>query len=236
METFRFKKFSVSHQNSFKIGTDAVLLGALTPITTELKHALDIGTGSGVIALMLLQRGISSVVGIETDPAAASEAAENVKNSIWSKQIQILCADFCDISVIHPLGAFDLIVSNPPFFSNSLKSHDNIRNASRHSDKTLPFDILIKNASILLSEKGLFCVILPVLEAEIFEKKAASFNLFPKEIHHIFSKPHKPESRRILMMRKQSFPQPYIKKTICIYNEDESYSQEYKQLTNEFYL
>jgi tRNA1Val (adenine37-N6)-methyltransferase len=236
MDIFRFKKFSVSHQNSFKVGTDAVLLGALAPITTETKRALDVGCGSGLIAMMLLQRGVSSAVGVEIDEMAAAEAAENVRKSIWGEQIEIIHADFCNLSEIHPLGLFDLIVSNPPFFSNSLKSPDNKRNTTRHNDQSLPFELLIKNSASILSENGFFCLILPVSETELFIQKAAFYNLFLSEIHHIFSKPQKPESRQILVLKKHHAPQPFIEKSICIYQSDGSYSEEYKRLTKEFYL
>ena len=236
METFHFKKFSVSHQNCFKVGTDAVLLGASTPVTAETQRALDIGTGSGVVALMLLQRGVSSAVGIEIDAAAASEAAENVKKSIWNETIHIVCADFCDLSATNSLGLFDLIVSNPPFFSNSLKSPDNKRNTTRHNDNSLPFETLLQNASSLLSENGRFSLILPLPEAELLRQKATSYGLFPTEIHHIFSKPHKPEYRQILVLKKQRSPQPPVEKSICIYQDDSSYSEEYKRVTGEFYV
>ena len=341
METFRFKKFSVSHRHSFKVGTDAVLLGALTPVcgcaenlasrhcnrfnashceqsdslhvthytlrervwrhcerseaiqrnnavipakagipenkseskeiagqarndglgyhdhwiasgyrprndvaadfshglvNAETKRVLDIGCGSGIIALMLLQRGVSSAVGIEIDPLAAVEAAENARKSVWNDRMQIVFGDFCDLSAVRPLGFFDLIVSNPPFFSKSLKSPDSKRNATRHNDETLPFERLIQNAAAVLSDNGLFSLILPVPEAELFMQKAASCHLFPVEIHHIFSKPHKPESRQILVLKKQSSPQPFVEKSLCIYQADGSYSEEYKALTTEFYL
>jgi tRNA1Val (adenine37-N6)-methyltransferase len=236
MSVFRFKQFSVSHQTAFKVGTDAVLLGALTPVTVATKRALDIGTGSSVIALMLLQRGISSAVGIEIDEAAAAEATENAQKSAWSEQLQIVCADFCNMNVISELGLFDLIVSNPPFFSNALKSPDNKRNTTRHNDESLPLDMLLKNVVSLLSENGFFSLILPVPEAELFRKKAASYELFPIEIHHIFSKPQKPESRQILVLQKQHFPQPPTEKSINIYQADGTYSEEYKRVTKEFYL
>ena len=314
METFRFKQFSVSHRHSFKVGTDAVLLGALTPVGgcaedyasrhfdrintlhcerrelvlseaeaaiqgnftgsflstetapfgslplfplafspkgkrkgkrffwgkarsfTERKRALDIGCGSGIIALMLLQRGVSSVVGIEIDPLAAAEAAENAKKSIWNDRIQMVCGDFCNPETVRDLFFFDLIVSNPPFFSNALKSPDSKRNATRHNDETLPFETLIQNAVTLLSDNGLFSLILPVPEAELFLQIAASRHLFPTEIHHIFSKPHKPESRQILVLKKQPSPQPFVEKSLCVYQTDGSYSEAYKALTAGFYL
>jgi tRNA1Val (adenine37-N6)-methyltransferase len=140
------------------------------------------------------------------------------------------------LSVIRPLSLFDLIVSNPPFFSNSLKSPDNKRNTTRHNDETLPFEQLLQNASSILSENGYFSLILPVPEAELFRQKAASYQLFPTEIHHIFSKPQKPESRQILVLKKQLFPQPPAEKSICIYQADSSYSEEYKAITSEFYV
>jgi len=236
MSIFRFKKFSVSHQNSFKVGTDAVLLGSLTPVTAETQRALDVGCGSGVIAFMLLQRGVSSAVGIEIDPVAAAEATENARKSIWSEKIEIVCADFCDFSAIRPSGLFDLVVSNPPFFSNSLKSPDNKRNTTRHNDKSLPFDLLLQNAAAVLSENGCFTLILPVPEAEFFLQKATSYHLFPTEIHHIFSKPQKPKSRQILVLKKQCPSQPPTEKSICIYQENGTYSGDYKLITKDFYL
>ena len=236
MEAFRFKRFSISHQHSFKVGTDAVLLGSLTPVTSKTERVLDIGTGSGVIALMLLQRGVSSAVGIEIDPIATLEATENARKSIWNEKIQIACANFCDISVIRSLGFFDLIVSNPPFFSNSLKSPDNKRNTTRHNDESLPFELLLKNASSILSENGYFSLILPVSQSELFTQKMAFYDFFPIEIYHIFSKPHKPEFRRILVLQKQPASQFFVEKSICIYQTDNSYSEDYKRLTNKFYV
>ena len=236
MEPFRFKKFSVSHQVGFKVGTDAVLLGALTPVTATTQRALDVGTGSGVIALMLLQRGISSAVGVEIDAEAALEAAENVRKSAWSENLQIVCADFCDLSAVTPLGLFDLIVSNPPFFSNALKSPDNKRNTTRHNDNSLPPERLLHNAASLLAENGCLSLILPLPEAALFRQKATAHELFPTEIYHIFSKPHKPESRQILVLKRQRLPQPPAEKTICIYQDDGGYSAEYQKITREFYL
>jgi len=236
MEPFRFKKFSVSHQVGFKVGTDAVLLGTLTPITATTQRALDIGTGSGVVALMLLQRGISSAVGVEIDAAAASEAAENARESAWSENLQIVCADFCNLSALTPLGLFDLIVSNPPFFSNSLKSPDNKRNTTRHNDNSLPLERLLHNSASLLSENGCLSLILPLPEAALFRQKAIAYELFPTEIYHILSKPHKSESRQILVLERQRPPQPPVEKTICVHQDNGDYSAEYQELTLGFYL
>jgi tRNA1Val (adenine37-N6)-methyltransferase len=185
---------------------------------------------------MLMQRGVAAAVGIEIAPEAASEATENVKNSLWSEKVKIVCADFCDMLAMRPLGLFDLIVSNPPFFTNALKSPNYKRNATRHNDNTLPFELLIQNASALLAKNGCLSLILPVPEAELFTQKAASGNLFPIEIHHIFSKPQKPESRRILVLKKQPSPLPVVEKSLCIYQPDGAYSEDYKQVTDEFYL
>ncbi len=235
MESFRFKKFTVSHQYSFKIGTDAVLLGALCPVQGG-ERILDIGTGSGIVALMLLQRGVNFAVGIEIDRLAASEAQENANRSPWSKQMATLCGDFCDTQFISRLGLFNLIVSNPPFFSNSLKPLEKIRRQTRHSDQTLPFNTLIENVISVLLDNGSFCVILPVSEANTFIQKAQQQQLFLSEIHHIFPKPEKQESRQVLVFKKNLQLLTTIETSLYIRNNDDSYSTNYKMLTKQFHL
>jgi tRNA1Val (adenine37-N6)-methyltransferase len=234
-DVFRFKCFSVFYEHSFKVGTDAVLLGALAPVNKSMKKALDIGTGCGVIALMLLQRGITSVIGIEKDLLSASEAQRNSEKTVWSNSMQVLCDDFCDDKWAISSKQFDLIVSNPPFFSNSLRSPDKKRSAMRHNNESLPFYILIKHATAQLAPKGLFSVILPTTESRKFIEIAFDFNLFPTTVIHIKSTPEHAVIRHVLTF---SFEQPekISETTYCIKNSDFSFSEAYQQLTRDFYL
>ncbi|MDD2381516.1 MAG: methyltransferase, partial [Mariniphaga sp.] len=130
---FQFKHFSIIQENAaFKVGTDAVLLGSWVNISTA-KTILDIGTGTGIIALMMAQRSTARITGIEIEKNAAEEATGNVKNSPWNQRVNILNTSFQDFVKAHT-GVFDLIVSNPPFFTNSQKSKCNLLALARHND------------------------------------------------------------------------------------------------------
>lgn len=234
MSVFRFKQFAVSHEKSgIKIGTDAVLLGAVARVEGA-RRALDVGTGCGVIALMLLQRGVSEAVAIEIDPEAAQEAQENARNSPWNAQMEVVCGDFRDKKRISTLGTFDLIVSNPPFFTHSLSSPEPKRNKARHND-ALPFPILLEHVATILNEKGLFCVILPHSEMLNFIALAQMNRLYLSERHEIFSKPDTPPIRDILFLQKNAITS-LKRHSFTIYNSDNNYSDEMIALTKDFYL
>lgn len=234
MGAFRFKQFSVLHQRSpFKIGTDSILLGAIAPVA-NIPRVLDIGAGCGIIGLMLLQRGAGWVTGIEVDAEAATEAGENVRNSCWSNRMKIVHGNFCEERLIRTLETFDLIVSNPPFFSKALKSPNDRKNIARHNN-ILPFNMLAKHAAMLLSEQGCFCLILPSSEAAAFLAAAAKSALTVVCRYHIFSKPDMVEARQILILKKHPGKEPEDHSlTIC--NPDGSYSEEFIRLTKDFYL
>lgn len=234
MSTFCFKKFSVSHEKGgIKVGTDAVLLGAVASVE-GVGRALDVGTGCGVIALMLLQRGVREVVAVEIDFDAAQEAQENAQNSPWNAQIEVVCYDFCDKKRLSELKTFDLIVSNPPFFSHSLSSPDQKRARARHNN-ALPFPILLEHAATLLTEKGIFCVILPHSESSSFITLAQINRLYLSERYEIYSKPNTPPIREILFLQKNAIT-PTKRHTLTIYNSDNNYTDEFIALTKDFYL
>ncbi|MDR0364306.1 MAG: methyltransferase [Bacteroidales bacterium] len=234
MSIFNFKQFSVSHEKSgIKIGTDAVLLGAIAPVE-NIYRALDIGTGCGVVALMLLQRGIPQMTAIEIDPEAAKEAQENARNSSWNDSVDIVCGNFCDKSLLKTLGTFDLIVSNPPFFTNALHSPDKKRNIARHTD-ALPFPLMLENVTTILNETGTFCVILPHSEAQNFITLAQINRLYSSKKYIIYSKSNLPPIREILFLQKNNIVSPKIQR-LTIYNQDGGYSDDFTALTKYFYL
>lgn len=156
-QCFKFKQFMVCHDKcGMKVGTDGVLLGAWVNVG-KAKRILDVGTGTGLIALMLAQRCDAEIVGVEIDASAAIQAAENVSKSPWSSQISITHSNYNDF---HFDELFDLIVSNPPYFELSVKSQDEKRNLARHTD-SLSFHQLISKSSQLLSPNGMLSIIVP---------------------------------------------------------------------------
>jgi len=162
--SFRFRQFEIFHDRcAMKVGTDGVLLGAWVS-TDNAKRILDVGSGSGLITLILAQRSTAFVKGIELDTAAAKQASENANNSPWADRIQIDTVDFKDFAN----ESYDLIVSNPPFFRGSLKAPVKERNQARHTD-TLSYETLIRKSAQLLSTNGRFVVILPFECSEDFE-------------------------------------------------------------------
>jgi tRNA1Val (adenine37-N6)-methyltransferase len=168
---FRFKKFSVNDsQSTMKVGTDAVLLGSWMPVPENCQTILEIGSGCGVISLMLAQTTKAHITGIDIDEKSVEEAQKNLEHFYWKEQVQFIHGSVQDFAQ-KTTQKFEVIVSNPPFFENSLKSPDANRNISRHNDN-LTFEELIAAVDILLSDNGRFGVILPLVPAEKLEKLA----------------------------------------------------------------
>ncbi|NHE59205.1 tRNA1(Val) (adenine(37)-N6)-methyltransferase [Cyclobacterium plantarum] len=167
---FQFKQFRIEQDRcAMKMGTDAVILGALAHLGNA-KIILDIGTGTGVIALMLAQRFPDARVhGVEIEAQAFSQAAQNFRKSPWNDRMEIFHAAFQDYSKSHS-KKYDLIVSNPPYFSNQLKSSNARKNWARHDDQLSLKDLL--GVWQLLSEEGLFWLILPLREMRLFRDLA----------------------------------------------------------------
>ena len=162
--SFRFQQFEVYHDRcAMKVGTDGVLLGAWVQPGTA-RRILDVGAGSGLVALILAQHSMAEVVGVEFDAAAAMQAAENVRNAPWSERVHIVHADFRTYTE----ESFDLIVSNPPYFQNALQAPAAKRNQASH-DVTLSYQELIVKAEALLSAEGRLAVVLPIDAAREFE-------------------------------------------------------------------
>ncbi len=232
--SFRFKQFEI-HQDqcTMKVGTDGVLLGAWADVSQS-KRILDIGTGSGVIALMLAQRAQEADIhGVEIDPLAQEQAAMNAEHSLWGERITIFPGAIQDFARQHQ-ERYDLVVSNPPFFSGGTLSANHSRNEVRHTVK-LPSGELLHAVRMLLKPEGRFCVILPFLEGLRFAELAASYNLPCTRMTEVFPKPSKPVSR--LLLQFESEAHPLVKSKLVIQEvEEHNWTDEYKALTDQFYL
>jgi tRNA1Val (adenine37-N6)-methyltransferase len=229
---FQFKQFTVVQDRcAMKVGTDGVLLGAWTKIEGA-KKILDIGTGTGLIALMLAQRSEAVIDGLEIDPSASKQADENIKNSPWHNRINIICGSFQNFSKLNK--QYDLIISNPPFFSNSLSAPDLLRTMARHNHNLSPAE-LFEGVVSLLHPKGKFCIIWPFAEYNLLSSFATEAGLFENRITRVFPTPGKPAKR---IMIEFSFSETAIAETDLIIENHgrHKYSDYYINLTKDYYL
>ncbi|MFT5861902.1 MAG: tRNA1Val (adenine37-N6)-methyltransferase [Flavobacteriales bacterium] len=235
---FQFKQFTVAHDRcAAKIGTDGVLLGAWTSLESEPDSILDIGTGTGVIALMLAQRSFAETIdAMELDDDAYEQATDNFENSDWADRL------FCYHAHLYEFATeiddqYDLIVSNPPFYESDYKSQDAARDQARFDD-AMPFELLIGAVQRLLTEAGTFHVIIPYQREQEFIDIAERGNLFPTRITHVQGTPTS-EIKRSLMefCFRESTPiiTPQIN-TLIIEKSRHDYTDDYIQLVQDFYL
>lgn len=231
---FRFKQFTINQERcAMKVGTDGVLLGAWCDVN-EASEILDVGTGTGLIALMLAQRNTSAnICGIEIDKEAALQAQENVNNSPWSNRVKIAHAPFQTFEAQAEMK-FDLIVSNPPFFCNSLKNPDKKKSTARHSDE-LPFGSLLACSANLLNSNGRLAVILPVTEGDIFSGLAADIGLHCAKRVVVYPKPDS-EPKRLLLEFSKNKGETATGSLIIETETRHCYSPEFENLTKDFYI
>ena len=198
MSKFQFKQFSLEQDRcAMKIGTDGVLLGAWAPIENNPFSILDIGTGTGIIALMLAQRSHAEQIdALEIDEDAYEQAVDNFENSPWSDRLFCFHAGV-DEFVEEPEDEYDLIVSNPPFYTEDYKTENPQRDLARFAD-ALPFEDLIEAAALLLSENGIFSVIIPFKEEENFVAIAKEYELHPIKITRVKGNPTSEIKRSLL--------------------------------------
>lgn len=228
---FKFKQFTIKQEDSLmKVGTDGILLGAWAS-TDKPQTILDIGTGTGLIALMMAQRYPQARVdALEIDKASAFEAMNNARNSPFINRINVAHTSLQTFVQQTP-HRYDLIVSNPPFFNTGL-----VRNAARHTH-TLPHEDLIIGVKKLLNKKGQFCLILPKKEGEDFIELANNYDLYLAEKVEVKPKPSKPIER--LLLRFSNFKLNEIIENELILEEAGEvrvYTKNYTKLTKTFYL
>ncbi|MES2514220.1 MAG: methyltransferase [Bacteroidota bacterium] len=231
--SFAFKQFIIRQDKcAMKVGTDAVLLGAWI-LPNGSKHILDIGTGTGVIALMLAQKSIAHIDAIDIDENAWLQATQNIQESKFSDRVSVAHVSLQDYSKSED-QKYDLIVTNPPYFEQSLKSSDEQRSQARHAD-VLPFEELLDGVLKLLNEKGKFCLILPTLEAEKFRALAEKKGLHLSKLLRVKSRVDKHTDKRHLMQFEIT-PTEFSEKTIAIEEEvRHQYTDDYKELTRDYY-
>lgn len=222
---FKFKQFTIWHDKcAMKVGTDGVLLGAWAPSGSRI---LDVGTGSGLIARMLMQRcPEAEVEGIDIDEAAVAQAKENGVRAFQAR-LQDWKSDIGD--------CYDLIVSNPPYFQNSLKNPDRGRELARHTD-SLGYEELIAHSARLLKEEGQLALILPAEAEEEIRNLAARYSLFPTHITRVYSKETKPARRVILAFSRKNSIVGLIEDSLVLEDEKGGRSAAYSKLCEEFYL
>lgn len=214
-----------------KVGADGVTLGAWCNVDGA-KNMLDIGTGTGLIALMLAQRSDAEITAIDIENDCVAQANENVENSPWKDRIKVIDASIQDFAQKSE-EKFDLIVCNPPFFINSLKSPSDARTTARHND-SLPFEDLIQSAQKLLTENGRLCVILPILEGNQFVDLSEKNNLYCSKKTVVFPNPEKPAKRLLLEFRRKKCD--LEESELTIEAERHVYTTQYSALVKDFYL
>jgi tRNA1Val (adenine37-N6)-methyltransferase len=233
-DSFEFKKFKIRQDRcAMKVGTDAVLLGAWV-IPNGSANILDIGTGTGIIALMLAQKSNAPIVAIDIDKDSTEQARLNVAESTYASQIKVEHISFQDLA-LSSTQKFDLIVSNPPFFVDSLKSTNDGRTMARHND-LLSFEDLLKGVKKLLNEKGKFCLILPKNEALLFRDLATSKGLYLSKLMRIRTRPEKDSEKRHLMQFE--FKETEFSESTLVIEADShrNYTEEYKKFTQDYYM
>ena len=245
---FRFKQFTVWHDRcAMKVGTDGVLLGAWCPLPNSAAsnspqgvlypRILDIGTGSGLIALMIAQRlhlrgDMFSVLGIDIDRDAVEQSRINFQQSPWADS---LTSQACRLQDMPAEQSFDLIVSNPPYFQDSLKNPNAQRATARHTD-TLSYAELIAHSARLLQEDGILALVLPIEAEQEILTLATDHGLHPTHITYVHSKPSKPAKRLLIALSPISDSRRPMTDTMYIESENAPRSDEYKELTKDFYL
>ncbi len=232
---FQFKQFSVAQERcAMKIGTDGVLLGAWSPIPENIFSVLDVGAGTGIIALMLAQRtNAEQIDALEIDEEAYEQAVENFENSPWGDKLFCFHAGL-DEFIEEPEDEYDLIISNPPFYTEDYKTESEQRDLARFAD-AMHFEDLVEAADLLLSENGIFSVIIPFKEEEKFIALAKDFDLFPIKITRVKGTPTT-EIKRSLLAFSRHFSENFPVDELVIETSRHIYTDEYIALTKDFYL
>jgi tRNA1Val (adenine37-N6)-methyltransferase len=229
---FRFKQFAIRQEKSaMKVGTDGVMLGAWATIGNA-KTILDVGTGTGLIALMLAQRSSATIDAVEIDNPSAQQAIENVNSSRWQNRVAVHCKPFQQFAKEASLQ-YDLIVSNPPYFIKSLKSEEAARTVARHNE-LLPHVELLEGINKLLNKNGRFAGIFPYVEGNVFVALASTYNLFCSKRVSVYGKINGPVKRLMLEFSREKLP--LDETSIAVRGVDGEYTPEYVSLTKDFYL
>ena len=234
---FHFKEFSI-HQDktAMKVGTDAVLLGAWCSLETYPDTILDVGSGTGLISLMMAQRSDAETIdAVEIDPNAYEQNVANFEKSDWSDRLFCYHSSFQDFSkeMKEENQEYDLIISNPPFYNDNFETNDTSRNTARFTS-ALSFKELLESTSKILSDSGIFTIIIPFKEQTVFVSLAAKYRLFLNRVCSVRGTENSEIKRSMLEF---SFYQKEVEETtLVIEKARHKYTQEYINLTKDFYL
>ncbi len=231
---FKFKQFTIYQDRcAMKIGTDGVLLGAWSNISNSPESILDIGAGTGIIGLMLAQRCYAeSIDAIEIDEDAFEQCVENFEASPWADRLFCYHASFDEF--LHEVDdKYDLIISNPPFYSEEVSSGDNVRDQARQNS-SLPFSLLLKGVSELLSENGRFALVIPYKEEKSVLKEALKVGLYPARLLRVKGHPDSEVKRSLVEFKFKK--NPVLMSELTIEKTRHEYTEDYINLTKDFYL
>ena len=234
-KAFQFKQFKIEQDKcAMKIGTDGVLLGAWASLENQPFSILDIGAGTGVIALMLAQRSFSELIdALEIEENAYEQCVDNFENSDWGDRLFCYHAALDEFAEEMEGETYDLIISNPPFYDENFTSTEENRNLARFTE-ALPFEYLVKYSAQLLAEKGKFCTIIPHKNEEEFIQLASKEKLFPQKITRVRGHKNSPIKRSLLQF---GFEQTTLETSELIIEIDRHvYTEDYKSLVKDFYL
>jgi len=229
---FTFKQFTINQDKSaFKVGTDGVLLGACADVK-GVNRILDLGTGTGLIAIMLAQKSKAEIVAIEPDYESFMQASENVRSCRWSNRIKVVHTDLQSYNQSE--NGFDLIVTNPPYFNESLRSPDPRKSAARHNDMLSSYELL-NGVSRLLEEAGRLQLIMPYVEGNIFIAEAQQHKLYCNSVLKVKPLPTSEIRRLILTFSRQQL-RPAERFLTIEQGRRHEFTEEYINLTKDFYL
>lgn len=233
MSGFQFKKFSISQDNTaLKVGTDSVILGSFAHFDSP-QNILDIGTGTGILSLMIAQKYGCSLTAIDIDEGAIFDAKYNIESSVFKDLIRVENISVQEYSK-ESIQKYDGIVCNPPFFSNSLLCADESKTIARHTQTLTPKDLFaaIQN---LLNEKGSAYIIIPYSEKVLFNTCATEYSLYDVFELQVFPFKDSAMPNRIVVEYSKQW-RSFESTSLIIRNEDRSYSEDYKTLTKDFYI
>ena len=232
---FQFKQFNINQERcAMKIGTDAVLLGAWCPINNNPFSILDIGAGTGILSLMLAQRSNAQQIdAVEIDENAYEQCVENFEASHWGDRLFCYHASLNDF-INEPEDQYDIIISNPPFYSEDYKTDNSQRDLARFQD-ALPFEELVKATTLLLSENGIFTVIIPFKEENRLLNLCAQAELFPIKMTRVKGTPTGPIIRSLIAFKRYELP-VLSANELVLESSRHVYTEAYTKLTRDFYL
>jgi tRNA1Val (adenine37-N6)-methyltransferase len=233
---FQFKQFTVQQDRSaMKVCTDACVQGAFTAWNlagagNNIAQILDIGTGTGLLSLMLAQQLPAAITGIELDPAAAAQAQENFAASPWAERLRVVPADIRELPAAE---LYDFIITNPPFYEGSLKSGDVLRNQAMHAT-SLGYRELLQSIAVHLRAEGRFSVLLPYAAFPAFRQLAADAGFFPQQVLEVKQSVRHDHFRVVGIFGRDKL-QPELS-SLIIYDENNVYTPAFRALLQPYYL